>query len=118
MIDLGEGAIPTWTTSTQTEPLTCCGDETNEHVVPITGKEYLKVYLSPATTWDFNTSTSVYTSPDYQVYDFPSLKGQGRTDVFDPEASAFHLGLALGDYSSYRIFKLTAPNRVVVDVYH
>ncbi|WP_328910720.1 AMIN domain-containing protein [Streptomyces sp. NBC_00234] len=118
VIDLGEGTIPQWTTSTQTTPLTCCGDETNEHVVPIQGKEYLKIYLSPATTFDFNTSTVVYTSPSYATYDFPSLKGQGRTDIYDPEARAFHIGLALGDYSSYKIFKLTAPNRIVVDINH
>ncbi|MFC9245930.1 hypothetical protein ACFT7S_18550 [Streptomyces sp. NPDC057136] len=118
VIDLGEGTIPEWTTSTQTTPLTCCGDETNEHVVPIQGNKYLKIYLSPATTFDFNTSTVLYTSPMYATYDFPSLKGQGRTDIYDPEARAFHIGLALDDYSSYKIFKLTAPNRIVVDINH
>ncbi|WP_328941753.1 hypothetical protein OG259_08880 [Streptomyces sp. NBC_00250] len=118
VIDLGEGAIPTWTTSVQTTPLTCCGDETNEHVVPIQGAQYLKIYLSPATRYDFANQTSVYNSPDFQTYGFPSLKGQGLTDIVDPEARAFHIGLALGDHSSYRIFKLTAPNRIVVDINH
>ncbi|MFF1412529.1 hypothetical protein ACFVX6_22615 [Streptomyces sp. NPDC058289] len=118
VIDLGEGVIPGWTETTQTTPLTCCGDETNEHVVPITGQKYLKLYLSPATGFDFSTLTKVYTSPAYQTYGFPSLKGQGLTDIVDPEARAFHIGLALGNHSSYRVFKLTAPNRIVVDVNH
>lgn len=118
VIDLGDGSIPQWVTSTQTEPLTCCGDETNEHVVPIEGKTYLKIYLSPATSFDFTSLTSLYGSPRHGLYNFPSLKGQGLTDITDPEARAFHIGLALGDHSSYRIFKLTAPNRIVVDIDH
>ncbi|MGW0119483.1 AMIN-like domain-containing (lipo)protein [Streptomyces sp. NPDC003327] len=116
VIDMGEGTIPSWTTSTQTTPLLCCGDP--DRVVPIEGKVYLKIYLSPATTFDFTTLTSVYTSPGYETYNFPSLKGQGRTSIYDPEARAFHIGLALGDHTSYKIFKLSAPNRLVVDIYH
>ncbi|WP_327414515.1 AMIN-like domain-containing (lipo)protein [Streptomyces sp. NBC_01233] len=118
VIDLGEGPIPQWTTTTQTTPLTCCGDETNEHVVPITGKQYLKIKLSKATGFDFANSKAVYTSPDYFTYNFPSLKGQGRTGTTDPEGREFNIGLALGDHSSYRISKLTAPNRIVVDINH
>ncbi|MDX3537091.1 hypothetical protein PV721_22480 [Streptomyces sp. MB09-01] len=116
VIDLGEGPIPAWTTTTQTTPLTCCGDETNEHVVPITGQQYLKIKLAKATGFDFANSKAVYTSPDYFTYNFPSLKGQGRTGTTDPEAHEFNIGLALGDHSSYRISKLTAPNRIVVDI--
>ncbi|MFE9929932.1 hypothetical protein [Streptomyces sp. NPDC005533] len=118
VIDLGEGPIPQWTTSTQTTPLTCCGDEGGERVLPITGKQYLKIKLSRATGLDFTTLTSVYTSPKYQSYAFPSLKGQGLAGTTDPEAREFNIGLALGDHSSYRITKLTAPNRIVVDVTH
>ncbi|MER6313599.1 hypothetical protein ABT237_07490 [Streptomyces sp. NPDC001581] len=118
VIDLGEGPIPQWTTTTQTTPLTCCGEEAGEQVVPITGKQYLKIKLSPATGFDFTTLKSVYTGPKYQNYNFKSLKGQGLTGATDPEAREFNIGLALGDHSSYRISKLTAPNRIVVDVNH
>lgn len=118
VVDLGDGPIPSWTESVQTEPLTCCGDETSEHVVPIVGKSYLKIRLSPASSFDFNSQTSLYTSPRHGVYNFPSLKGQGLTSVTDPEDRAFHIGLALGDHSSYKIFKLAAPNRLVIDISH
>ncbi|WP_051836325.1 AMIN-like domain-containing (lipo)protein [Streptomyces sp. NRRL F-2580] len=118
VIDLGEGPIPQWTTTTQTTPLTCCGDEGSEHVLPITGKQYLKIKLSRATGFDFAALKSVYTGPKYQSYDFPSLKGQGLTGATDPEAREFNIGVALGDHASYRISKLTAPNRIVVDINH
>ncbi|MFD0719311.1 AMIN-like domain-containing (lipo)protein [Streptomyces globosus] len=63
VVDLGEGPIPVWTDGIQTEPLTCCGDETNENVIPITGKSYLKLNLFPASSFDFNTQPSLYASP-------------------------------------------------------
>lgn len=117
VVDLGEGTIPSWTTSVQTEPLTCCADP-EPKVVPITGTSYLKILLSSATTFDFSTNTVVYTSPRHETYAFPSLKGQGQYGTNDPESRAFPIGLALDDYSSYKVFKLTAPNRLVVDIFH
>ena len=117
VIDLGEGTIPSWTASVSTEPLTCCADP-DPVTIPVTGTSYLRILVSSATTFDFSTNTSVYTSPRYETYGFPSLKGQGNYSTNDPESHSFPIGLALGDYSSYTIFKLTSPNRIVVDINH
>ncbi|MFI8768041.1 hypothetical protein ACIGN6_24440 [Streptomyces sp. NPDC053792] len=117
VIDLGEGTIPTWTATESTEPLTCCADP-EPQIIPITGKTYLRIQVASAGTFDWNTSTSVYTSPRWEAYGFPSLKGQGLYGTNDPENRDFPLGLALGDHSSYKIFKLTSPNRIVVDINH
>ncbi|MFF3728623.1 hypothetical protein ACFYYM_40475 [Streptomyces erythrochromogenes] len=118
VIDLGDGPIPAWTESIQTEPLTCCGDETNEHVIPVTGKSYLKIHLSPASSFDFKSQTPLYSSPRHSTFNFKSLKGQGLTGTVDPEAREFRIGLALGGHSSYKIYKLAGPNRLVVDINH
>ncbi|MEU4083339.1 AMIN-like domain-containing (lipo)protein [Streptomyces aureus] len=45
----------------------------------------------------------------------PSLRGCALTGGYEGE---YGFGLALDDYSSYRVFTLTSPNRVVVDVHH
>jgi hypothetical protein len=115
VIDLGEGTIPQWTTSLQVGGHLTMGEGA---VMPIEGAEYLKLTLHRATTFDFTAGTSVYTSPRYQTYAFPSLKGQGQFQYTDASAREFHMGLALGEYSSYRVFTLTAPHRIVIDVNH
>ncbi|MEU3552649.1 AMIN-like domain-containing (lipo)protein [Streptomyces fragilis] len=115
VIDLGAGPIPQWSAGVQVGGNLTMGEGA---VMPIQGDEYLKLYLHRATTFDFTTSTPVYTSPLYQTYAFPSLKGQGQFQYVDSSVREFHMGLALGDYSSYKVFALTAPNRIVVDVYH
>ncbi len=113
VIDLGEGGVPGWTTSVQTTPL-YWGEEGSQTQVPIQGDSYLKVTLMPAEAFDVNYQ-STYTSPRSQTFAFPSLKGQALVYSFE-DSNTF--GLALGAHSSYKVFKLTAPNRIVVDVNH
>ncbi|MFJ8085222.1 hypothetical protein ACIQ6Y_31950 [Streptomyces sp. NPDC096205] len=113
VIDFGEGDIPRWTTTVQDTPL-YWGWEGSETQVPISGDSYLKVTLLPAETFDLNYK-STYNSPSYQSFNYPSLKGQALVYSFE-DSNTF--GLALGAHSSYKVFKLTAPNRIVIDVNH
>ncbi|MGP9022930.1 AMIN-like domain-containing (lipo)protein [Streptomyces sp. BR1] len=83
----------------------------------ITGKSYLFLDIAPADVT--STGPDAYTSPVVQPVSLPSLKG-----VQLAHAGGFEMdhtttfGLSLGDYSSYKVFTLTSPNRVVVDLYH
>ncbi|MCX4981486.1 hypothetical protein [Streptomyces sp. NBC_00572] len=113
VIDLGEGTIPGWTTSEQTTPL-YWGEEGSQTQVPITGDSYLKLTLMPAETFDVNYQ-STYTSPRSESFTYPSLKGQALVYSFEDSNT---LGLALGPHTSYKVFKLTAPNRIVIDINH
>ncbi|MGW4159873.1 AMIN-like domain-containing (lipo)protein [Streptomyces sp. NPDC004788] len=113
VIDLGEGTIPGWTTGEQTTPL-YWGEEGSQTQVPIKGDSYLKVSLMPAETFDGNYQPT-YTSPRSESYAYPSLKGQAFVYSFE-DSNTF--GLALGPHSSYKVFKLTAPNRIVIDINH
>ncbi|MER7949146.1 hypothetical protein ABTY59_17330 [Streptomyces sp. NPDC096079] len=113
VIDLGEGTIPGWTTSEQTTPL-YWGEEGSQTQVPITGDSYLNVTLMPAETFD-GSHQPTYTSPRSQTFGYPSLKGQALVYSFE-DSNTF--GLALGPHSSYKVFKLTAPNRIVIDINH
>ncbi|MFC9591330.1 hypothetical protein ACFTUC_16265 [Streptomyces sp. NPDC056944] len=113
VIDLGEGAVPGWTTGEQTTPL-YWGEEGSQTRVPIQGDSYLTVTLMPAEAFDGNHQ-STYTSPRSQSFGYPSLKGQALVYSFE-DSNTF--GLALGPHSSYKVFKLTAPNRIVIDVNH
>ncbi|MEV0446400.1 hypothetical protein [Streptomyces sp. NPDC050600] len=114
VIDLGDGTVPGWTVGEQTDPLTWGESETSQTPVPIKGDSYLKVTLMPAETFDVN-HRSTYTSPKSQSFTYPSLKGQALVYGFE-DSNTF--GLALGPHSSYKVFKLTAPNRIVIDVNH
>ncbi|MFE5595325.1 hypothetical protein [Streptomyces sp. NPDC056549] len=113
VIDLGEGTVPGWTTGEQTTPL-YWGEEGSQTRVPIQGDSYLTVTLMPAEAFDGNHQ-STYTSPRSQSFGYPSLKGQALVYSFE-DSNTF--GLALGPHSSYKVFKLTAPNRIVIDVNH
>ncbi|MFG2114735.1 hypothetical protein ACGFRB_19195 [Streptomyces sp. NPDC048718] len=113
VIDLGQGTIPGWTTSEQTTPL-YWGEEGSQAEVPIKGDSYLKVHVMPSYANDLNWQ-STYTSPRSESFAFPSLKGQALVYSFE-DGNTF--GLALGPHSSYKVSKLTAPNRIVVDVNH
>ncbi|MEU8544277.1 hypothetical protein AB0C52_30540 [Streptomyces sp. NPDC048717] len=114
VIDLGDGAIPGWQTSEQSTPLVWEGEEYPRREVPIKGDSYLKIQMTPVMTHDVNMKP-VYTSASYESYGFSSLKGQALVYGFEDAAT---IGLALGPHSSYNVFKLTAPNRIVVDINH
>jgi hypothetical protein len=113
VIDLGGPTPPTWTATTNDTGLWYeTGDE--GHPIALTAKHYLALRFTGVTptatdgTWTFG-------GPSPQTVNLPSLKGYALTGGYEGE---YGFGLALDDYSSYRVFTLTSPNRVVVDVYH
>ncbi|MFI6056266.1 hypothetical protein ACIBCO_40175 [Streptomyces violascens] len=82
------------------------------HLV-ITGKSYLLLDVSPAEVR--SSGPDAYTTPAVQPVSLPSLKGVQMTGDYEGHIG---FGLSLGDYTRYQVSTLTAPNRIVVDVYH
>ncbi|MGW1063976.1 AMIN-like domain-containing (lipo)protein [Streptomyces aureus] len=113
VVDLGGSSLPTWTaTTTDTGLWYESGDE--GHPIALTAKHYLALRFTGVN----NTATDgtwTFGGPSPQTVNHPSLKGYALTGGYE---GAYGFGLALDDYRSYRVFTLTSPNRVVVDVYH
>jgi len=83
--------------------------------VPLPGNADLLVRFQGAFTYDINTGAS--TIDLGQVLDprYPSLRQVRFGGAFEGYVSA---GLGLRDRVGFRVFTLTAPDRVVVDVAH
>ncbi|WP_189969981.1 AMIN-like domain-containing (lipo)protein [Streptomyces violascens] len=79
----------------------------------ITGKSYLLLDVYPAQAR--SSGPDAYTTPTVQPVSLPSLKGVQMTGDYEGHIG---FGLSLGDYTRYQVSTLTAPNRIVVDVYH
>ncbi|MFG3099220.1 hypothetical protein ACGFZL_01590 [Streptomyces sp. NPDC048182] len=77
------------------------------------GSSYLFLGLQGAGIVD-TTGKKVYTSPDVVATNLSAVKGVQR--IPDSEGQV-GFGLSLGSHSRYSVFTLTAPDRVVVDVY-
>lgn len=114
VIDLSEGTLPRWTANTEPGPLYFRSEEGGGRPVPIEGKSYLTVTLTPAKAYD-NNYQPTYTGPVYENFSYPSLKGQAHIHSFE-DSNTF--GLALGDHTSYKVFQLKSPNRIVIDINH
>ncbi|MEV3854945.1 hypothetical protein AB0J38_11520 [Streptomyces sp. NPDC050095] len=80
----------------------------------ISGKSYLFLDLQGADAFDVSGNRT-YANPDVQSIDLSSIKGVQR--IPDAEGQV-HFGLTLGDHSKCNVSTLTAPDRIVVDVYH
>ncbi|MFD7019157.1 hypothetical protein [Streptomyces sp. NPDC059928] len=79
----------------------------------IAGKSYLLLDVYPAQAR--SSGPDAYTTPAVQPVSLPSLKGVQMTGDYEGHIG---FGLSLGDYTRYQVSTLTAPNRIVVDVYH
>ncbi|MEV7420753.1 hypothetical protein [Streptomyces sp. NPDC089919] len=115
VIDLGGTALPTWTEYVGDDGLSYDGGGSGEgKPVPLTGKHFLNLHFFGV---DNHTTTGAgsFTGATTQPLSLPAVKGYALLGGYEGH---FSFGLALGDYSSYRVFTLTAPNRLVVDVYH
>ncbi|MEU5438798.1 hypothetical protein AB0G73_36470 [Streptomyces sp. NPDC020719] len=91
------------------------GGSGEERRLQISGKSYLLLDISGGAV-AFSSGPDAYTAPTVQTVSLPSLKGVQLTSAGYEGHVTF--GLTLGNYSRYQVFTLTAPNRVVVDVYH
>ncbi len=79
--------------------------------VTIPGKDYLFVNFTGASLYD-NTGLS-YTTPSPEAVDLPAIKGVEAVNGFEGYVS---FAVSLDAYTSYNIFTLTDPDRVVIDV--
>ncbi|MFI1177005.1 AMIN-like domain-containing (lipo)protein [Streptomyces melanogenes] len=114
VLDLTNNApLPTVHTRVSSDPTYHLDAADEDRKLQITGKSYLFIDIAPV------DDRGTYTSPAVQAVSLPSLKG-----VQLAHAGGFELdhtttfGLTLGDYTQYKVSTLTAPNRVVVDIYH
>ncbi|OAR26692.1 hypothetical protein A8W25_31330 [Streptomyces sp. ERV7] len=89
------------------------GDDEIRHL-QIPGKSYLLLDVSGGAV-ALPSGPDAYTTPRVQSVSLPSLKGVEMAAGYEGHVT---FGLSLGDYSQYKVFTLTSPNRVVVDVYH
>ncbi|MEV4428938.1 AMIN-like domain-containing (lipo)protein [Streptomyces sp. R-07] len=114
VVDLGGPSLPTIleTTTNTVGIYTESGEEPKR--LPLEGKSYLTLRLMGVNNMTTSYQDS-FTGPTVQQLALPSVKGYGLAGGYE---GYFGFGLALGDYSSYKVFTLTSPNRLVIDVYH
>ncbi|MFD9487596.1 hypothetical protein ACFWBX_27240 [Streptomyces sp. NPDC059991] len=111
------GQLPTVRARDSSDGTYTPGASDEPRKLQIAGKSYLFLDIDPVTTT--TTGPDAYTSPTVQPVSLLSLKGIQLASAggFEMEHTTT-FGLSLGNYSSYKVFTLTAPNRVVVDIYH
>ncbi|MER5967052.1 hypothetical protein [Streptomyces sp. NPDC002057] len=82
--------------------------------VPLAGKYFLEVRLSPAAAHD-EAGRSVYRGPGLLKVHLPALKGVALTGDFEGVVT---VGAAFDTEPAYKTFRLHSPERLVVDVAH
>jgi hypothetical protein len=85
--------------------------------VPLAGKAFLQINVDPANAHAFvgETALNVYSGPRLTRPALPTVKGIAFTGDHE---SVVSFGLALDHKAGVRVFTLTDPNRLVVDVAH
>ncbi|MFE9404803.1 hypothetical protein ACFYNY_24060 [Streptomyces sp. NPDC006530] len=115
VFDLHGTALPRVDSTTNTTGDYPAGGSGEIKKLQIAGKSYLLLDIS-GEAQALPNGANAYTTPAVQPVSLPSLKGVQLTSSGYEGHVTF--GLSLGDYSRYQISTLTAPNRVVVDIYH
>lgn len=89
-------------------------EDGKDHTAAIPGKNYL-YFTFAGCIYDPVTGQVTYTTPNPEAISLPSLKGVERYG-----ADGIYEGfiLSLGDYSTYKVSTLTAPDRFIIDIYH
>ncbi|MFF5970212.1 hypothetical protein ACFY7C_01675 [Streptomyces sp. NPDC012769] len=82
--------------------------------VPLAGKYFLEIRLSPATAHD-ESGRSVYQGPRLLKIYLPTLKGVALTGDFEGVVT---IGAAFDTKPAYKTFVLHHPERLVLDVAH
>lgn len=82
--------------------------------VPLAGKYFLEIRLSPAAAHD-DAGKSVYQGPRLLKIHLPTLKGVALTGDFEGVVS---IGAAFDTKPAYKTFRLHSPERFVVDFAH
>ncbi|MPZ97465.1 MAG: hypothetical protein GEU96_21750 [Propionibacteriales bacterium] len=82
--------------------------------VPLPGTRFIEVLLRPAQAHD-DDGRSRYRGPTLKRLWFPSLRGVALTGDFEGVVS---FGLATDRRAPFRVFRLSQPNRLVIDIAH
>ncbi|MFE7358357.1 hypothetical protein ACFU8Q_35965 [Streptomyces sp. NPDC057543] len=109
VFDLGTGTLPHVGIAQTTDPSygMPSGESKN---LSISGSSYLFADFYPARSGDYPD-----TNPVVKPFDLPTVKG---VQFLYEQHSTPAFGITLnGPVSHYNVFTLTAPNRVVIDVY-
>ncbi|GHG05332.1 AMIN domain-containing protein [Streptomyces filamentosus] len=86
-------------------------------LLQVRGTSYLFITMENADIYD-NARNLIFTSPRVQSFGLPSLKGVQELGAFDNRfEKRVQFGITLGPSTSYQIFQLTQPNRLVIDIY-
>ena len=83
-------------------------------LVPLKGRKRLAIVLNPARAHNLSGG-NVYTGPRLQQYGLPMLRGVAFLGDFEGVVS---FGLTMRAKKGYRVFTLTNPSRVVIDLRH
>ncbi|HEX3957394.1 MAG TPA: hypothetical protein VHZ03_12285 [Trebonia sp.] len=83
--------------------------------VPLAGQAALRVVFHGATAWCPPTATKTYTGPSVLTPFYPRLLDVSAAGDFEQVLS---FGIGLAAQGPYRVYTLTGPNRVVLDVGH
>ncbi|MFI1809374.1 hypothetical protein ACH414_03410 [Streptomyces sp. NPDC020422] len=84
------------------------------HRVPLAGKFFLEIRLSPAAAHD-ESGRSVYQGPRLLKIHLPALKGVALTGDFEGVVT---IGAAFDTKPVYKSFALHSPERFVLDIAH
>ncbi|MFE0642022.1 hypothetical protein ACFW2Y_10495 [Streptomyces sp. NPDC058877] len=82
--------------------------------VPLAGRHFLEVVLSPAAAHD-DTGRPVYRGPRLLSVSLPALKGVALTGDFEGVVT---IAAAFDTAPVYKTFRLHSPERFVVDIAH
>ncbi len=109
VLDL-KGPAPAW----QAEYVDRLVNDGSGEPAPINGVRNLLVVVQ-ATGYDVNTGDPVFQGPNVARPRLTTLKAWSVTGDFEGQ---FSVGLALNSDAPYRVFALTKPSRLVIDVQH
>ncbi|MCB5165005.1 AMIN domain-containing protein [Streptomyces bambusae] len=114
VIDLGGPNLPTWTEHIGDGGLSYNdGGSGESKPVPLTGKRFLTLDFFGVNNYT-TTGANSFTGATTQPLKLPAIKGYAMLGGYE---GYYSFGLALGDHTRHRVFTLTNPNRLVVDVY-
>ncbi|MGW1514167.1 AMIN-like domain-containing (lipo)protein [Streptomyces sp. NPDC002394] len=83
----------------------------------VRGTSYLFITMEDTDVYD-DAGNLTFASPTLQSFNLPALKGVQLLQAFDNRFDKrVEFGITLGPSTSYQIFQLTQPNRLVVDIY-
>lgn len=82
--------------------------------VPLRGARFIQITLKPATAHDAQ-GNSIYRGQRLAQYTLPALRGTALIGDYEGVVS---FGVSLSRLTTFRVFELHAPDRLVIDLHH